>query len=145
MCTSDEAANPVYVSIGHKMSLDTAVKLTVACSVKRVPEPVRQVHTCTIQLSDQQRLCPSSPKKIFIPHHTFTHTCPCTCIGSIFWCILVQQHCYVQITVFYRLIYSPEDFLGNKSKKANCYKNIQVSNDLFLVVLKECIFVPCHL
>jgi deoxyinosine 3'endonuclease (endonuclease V) len=45
--TSEGAINPVYVSVGHKISLDTAIKLVVACSVKRVPEPVRQVHTQT--------------------------------------------------------------------------------------------------
>ncbi|CAI8010605.1 Endonuclease V [Geodia barretti] len=40
--TSAEATNPVYVSVGHKISLDTAVGLVLACSLKRVPEPVRQ-------------------------------------------------------------------------------------------------------
>jgi deoxyinosine 3'endonuclease (endonuclease V) len=40
--TSAEATNPVYVSVGHKISLETAVKLVLACSLKRVPEPVRQ-------------------------------------------------------------------------------------------------------
>ncbi|KAL5473519.1 hypothetical protein EMCRGX_G028010 [Ephydatia muelleri] len=39
--TSDDATNPVYVSIGHKISLETATRLTIACSKKRVPEPVR--------------------------------------------------------------------------------------------------------
>ncbi|XP_062508091.1 endonuclease V-like isoform X2 [Corticium candelabrum] len=34
-------SNPVYVSVGHRMGLDTAVKLVVACSKYRIPEPVR--------------------------------------------------------------------------------------------------------
>lgn len=42
---TDDAPNPVYVSVGHKISLDTAVKLAVACSRKRVPEPIRQAST----------------------------------------------------------------------------------------------------
>ena len=40
--TSDDASNPVYVSVGHKIALETAIKLTLACSIKRVPEPIRQ-------------------------------------------------------------------------------------------------------
>ena len=43
--TSDDATNPVYVSVGHKISLETATRLTVACSRKRVPEPIRMVST----------------------------------------------------------------------------------------------------
>ncbi|KAJ3236242.1 hypothetical protein HDU78_004707 [Chytriomyces hyalinus] len=35
------AKNPVYVSVGHAVDLDTAVALTLACSLHRVPEPVR--------------------------------------------------------------------------------------------------------
>ena len=35
-------AKPIYVSIGHKVSLETAVALAVASSRHRVPEPVRQ-------------------------------------------------------------------------------------------------------
>uniref|UniRef100_A0A3Q4MZB2 Endonuclease V n=1 Tax=Neolamprologus brichardi TaxID=32507 RepID=A0A3Q4MZB2_NEOBR len=36
-------SKPVYVSVGHKISLDTAVRLTHACCRYRVPEPIRQV------------------------------------------------------------------------------------------------------
>ena len=39
---TDEAPNPVYVSVGHKISLNTAVKLALACAIKRIPEPIRQ-------------------------------------------------------------------------------------------------------
>ena len=46
MRTSAEATNPVYVSVGHKISLETAVQLVLVCSFKRVPEPVRQVCVC---------------------------------------------------------------------------------------------------
>uniref|UniRef100_A0A3Q2Q8G7 Endonuclease V n=1 Tax=Fundulus heteroclitus TaxID=8078 RepID=A0A3Q2Q8G7_FUNHE len=39
----DKSSKPVYVSVGHKISLDTAVRLTHACCRYRVPEPIRQV------------------------------------------------------------------------------------------------------
>uniref|UniRef100_A0A6I8NWG0 Endonuclease V n=1 Tax=Ornithorhynchus anatinus TaxID=9258 RepID=A0A6I8NWG0_ORNAN len=38
----ERSTNPVYVSVGHKISLDTAVRLTQACCRHRVPEPIRQ-------------------------------------------------------------------------------------------------------
>lgn len=34
--------NPIFVSVGHKVSLETAVSLVRACSRFRVPEPIRQ-------------------------------------------------------------------------------------------------------
>ena len=34
---------PVYVSIGHRISLDTALAVVRCCCIHRVPEPVRQV------------------------------------------------------------------------------------------------------
>ncbi|XP_031419733.1 endonuclease V [Clupea harengus] len=40
--SSDSSTKPVYVSVGHRISLDTAVRLTHACCRYRVPEPIRQ-------------------------------------------------------------------------------------------------------
>nr|XP_046258667.1 endonuclease V-like isoform X1 [Scatophagus argus]XP_046258675.1 endonuclease V-like isoform X1 [Scatophagus argus] len=40
--SSDKSSKPVYVSIGHKISVDTAVRLTHSCCRYRVPEPIRQ-------------------------------------------------------------------------------------------------------
>ncbi|XP_051241335.1 endonuclease V-like isoform X2 [Dicentrarchus labrax] len=40
--SSDKSSKPVYVSIGHKISVDTAVRLTHTCCRYRVPEPIRQ-------------------------------------------------------------------------------------------------------
>lgn len=40
-CTED-SINPIYVSIGHRMSLDTAVNLVNLTITKyRIPEPIR--------------------------------------------------------------------------------------------------------
>lgn len=39
--TSD-GVNPVYVSVGHRVSLETAVKVVLACSRFRIPEPLRR-------------------------------------------------------------------------------------------------------
>uniref|UniRef100_A0A3P9N3U3 Endonuclease V n=1 Tax=Poecilia reticulata TaxID=8081 RepID=A0A3P9N3U3_POERE len=46
----DKSSKPVYVSVGHRISLDTAVRLTHSCCRYRVPEPIRQVpYTQTLQ------------------------------------------------------------------------------------------------
>ena len=41
--TGKDTANPVFVSVGHKISIATATELTLAMSHHRIPEPVRQV------------------------------------------------------------------------------------------------------
>jgi len=42
VCTTEKVTNPVYISIGHKISLPTALNFCKVCSVHRIPEPVRQ-------------------------------------------------------------------------------------------------------
>ncbi len=40
-----ERVNPVFVSQGHRVSLDTAVEICLACAPKyRIPEPLRTAH-----------------------------------------------------------------------------------------------------
>lgn len=39
----DHSTKPLYVSVGHKVSLEAAVRLTRSCCRFRIPEPVRQV------------------------------------------------------------------------------------------------------
>ncbi|KAG0263259.1 hypothetical protein BGZ95_003849 [Linnemannia exigua] len=39
---AEGAQNPIFVSVGHKVSLETSVALVRACSRFRVPEPIRQ-------------------------------------------------------------------------------------------------------
>jgi deoxyinosine 3'endonuclease (endonuclease V) len=40
--TAEDAANPVYVSVGHKISLQVCRELVLKCSSFRIPEPTRQ-------------------------------------------------------------------------------------------------------
>ncbi len=39
-----EGVRPVYVSVGHRVSLQTAVRLVLAASRFRIPEPIRAAH-----------------------------------------------------------------------------------------------------
>jgi len=43
--TAQQGAKPIYVSIGHMVSLETAVKIVRHCSKKRIPEPTLQAHS----------------------------------------------------------------------------------------------------
>ena len=43
--SSDNATNPIYVSPGHLISLETAVWLVKLSCKYRIPEPVRQVNS----------------------------------------------------------------------------------------------------
>jgi deoxyribonuclease V len=42
--TTKQGAKPVYVSIGHMVSLETAVAIVRHCSKGRIPEPLLQAH-----------------------------------------------------------------------------------------------------
>ncbi|CAL8122634.1 unnamed protein product [Orchesella dallaii] len=39
--TAKDAINPMYVSIGHKISLETAKNVVLKCSKYKIPEPIR--------------------------------------------------------------------------------------------------------
>ena len=39
--TASNVENPLFVTIGHKISLETAMKIILATSIYRIPEPVR--------------------------------------------------------------------------------------------------------
>lgn len=39
----DHSTKPLYVSVGHRISLEVAVRLTHHCCRFRIPEPIRQV------------------------------------------------------------------------------------------------------
>jgi deoxyribonuclease V len=46
-------AKPVYVSPGHKVSLETAVEVARKTSKTRIPEPIRKAH----MLAEECRAC----------------------------------------------------------------------------------------
>lgn len=41
LLTSDGASNPLFISQGHRISLEDAIPLVLSCSIHRIPEPVR--------------------------------------------------------------------------------------------------------
>jgi len=42
---------PIFVSVGHRIDLETAVRLTLACAPRyRIPEPTRQAHNLVNEL-----------------------------------------------------------------------------------------------
>jgi deoxyribonuclease V len=41
---TEQDAKPVYVSIGHMVSLESAVRIVKHCSIRRIPEPTLQAH-----------------------------------------------------------------------------------------------------
>jgi deoxyribonuclease V len=53
---------PVYVSIGHMVSLETAVKIVVHCSKSRIPEPLLQAH----KLATEERIRLAAESKVNI-------------------------------------------------------------------------------
>jgi deoxyribonuclease V len=49
-----EGKNPVFVSPGHKISIQTAVKIILHCSPRyRIPEPLRQAHILVKRMSEE--------------------------------------------------------------------------------------------
>ncbi|KAK7098706.1 hypothetical protein V1264_002949 [Littorina saxatilis] len=45
--STDATTNPIYVSVGHKISLTSAVTLTLQCCKYRIPEPTRFADMCS--------------------------------------------------------------------------------------------------
>ncbi|KAM3921933.1 endonuclease V [Leptodactylus fuscus] len=59
--SSQKSFKPVYISVGHKISLETAVKLVHCCCKYRVPEPTRQADIrsrefCVKTTNEKQKL-----------------------------------------------------------------------------------------
>ncbi|XP_045155821.1 endonuclease V isoform X1 [Echinops telfairi] len=57
----DRSINPLYVSVGHKISLETAVHLTHACCRFRIPEPVRQADIRSREYIRRNQGLPGAP------------------------------------------------------------------------------------
>lgn len=51
--TTKPDAKPIYVSIGHMVSLDTAVKIVKHCAKSRIPEPLLQAHNIATKQRNQ--------------------------------------------------------------------------------------------
>ena len=59
--TTEQGSKPVYVSIGHMVSLETAVKIVKHCSKERIPEPLLQAHK--LATKERIRLAAESQQK----------------------------------------------------------------------------------
>jgi deoxyribonuclease V len=60
--TTKPGAKPIYVSIGHMVSLETDVEIVRHCAKTRIPEPLRQAHN----LATKQRIRLASESKVNI-------------------------------------------------------------------------------
>jgi len=60
--TTKQGAKPVYVSIGHMVSLETAVKMVKHCAKSRIPEPPLQAHN----LATKERIRLAQESKVNI-------------------------------------------------------------------------------
>lgn len=55
VCTK-QGSKPIYVSVGHMISLETAVKIVKHCSKSRIPEPTIQAHKLATKERDRLAL-----------------------------------------------------------------------------------------
>jgi deoxyribonuclease V len=60
--TTKPGAKPVYVSVGHMVSLETAVEIVRHCSKGRIPEPLLQAH----KLATKERVRHADESKVNI-------------------------------------------------------------------------------
>lgn len=60
--TTKSGGTPIYISIGHMVSLDTAIKIVKHCSKGRIPEPLLHAHN----LATKQRNQLASESKVNI-------------------------------------------------------------------------------
>uniref|UniRef100_A0A8D0BFC0 Endonuclease V n=1 Tax=Salvator merianae TaxID=96440 RepID=A0A8D0BFC0_SALMN len=56
-----KSTKPVYISVGHKMSLESSVRLVHSCCRYRIPEPIRQLflllHLCALTPLEEKLSC----------------------------------------------------------------------------------------
>ena len=60
--TTKQGAKPIYVSIGHMVSLETAIKIVKHCAKSRIPEPLLQAHK--LATKERSRLAEESKVNI---------------------------------------------------------------------------------
>ena len=51
-----DRTNPVYVSVGHKVDLPTAIQYTLGCARYRIPEPTRQADIFVGRLKNRTKI-----------------------------------------------------------------------------------------
>jgi deoxyribonuclease V len=63
--TTKEYARPVYVSVGHNISLDSAAKLIKQCIIfpHKMPEPLHQAHKLANQIAERHRAAAQKEEK----------------------------------------------------------------------------------
>jgi len=66
--TTKQGAKPVYVSIGHMVSLETAIKIIKHCAKSRIPEPLLQAHKLATE--ERNRLAAESKVNITQSRHS---------------------------------------------------------------------------
>ena len=59
---TSERAEPIYVSVGHGIDLETSIKLVLKLSKYKLPEPVHRAHLCSKEVAQQSKL-KSGPQK----------------------------------------------------------------------------------
>jgi len=60
--TTKQGVKPIYVSIGHMVSLETAIKIVKHCARSRIPEPLLQAHN----LATKERIRLAKESKVNI-------------------------------------------------------------------------------
>eukprot|EP00794_Sanderia_malayensis_P008796 gene8796-9737_t len=63
--STDKSSNPVFISVGHKISLETSTNIVNQCCKFRTPEAVRQQKTTTVETTDQDVLHQSLTRPSF--------------------------------------------------------------------------------
>ncbi|KAL6048400.1 Endonuclease V [Balamuthia mandrillaris] len=58
--STDDTTSPIFVSPGHRVSLETALQLSIACCKFRIPEPVRKADLLSRDYIRQLSVSPSS-------------------------------------------------------------------------------------
>ncbi|XP_025085371.1 LOW QUALITY PROTEIN: endonuclease V-like [Pomacea canaliculata] len=56
--STDSSKNPIYISVGHNISLESAITIVMQCCKYRIPEPVRLADICSREYLLQKKVDP---------------------------------------------------------------------------------------